>query len=307
MKTVYIVGGDKRSFYMAISLKKSGIRVFAYDIPGLLDGNKYGIEIIHYMTQIYSMASQENEKPALILPIPVTKDGVHIFGNSEMLELKQLSKQLDCFKFVCGGVIPQMLKTACMNEGVELYDFMQDDTVARKNAVATAEGAILEAFTLSDVNVSGSKSLVTGFGRCARVLAEKLYALQSDVTILARSDEACKEAAALGYRAIRLGHMEQDIALYSCQACVKGSGEPFLSEFDYCYNTVPAFILDQQILSRFSPDIVIIDIASKPGGTDFAYCEAHGIRYLHSLGIPGRYSPKTSGEILAEAFLLKGF
>ena len=40
-----------------------------------------------------------------------------------------------------------------------------------------------------------------------------------------------------------------------------------------------------------------------PGGTDFVYCKSKGIKAVHSLGLPGKYSPKTSGEILGNAIL----
>jgi dipicolinate synthase subunit A len=78
-----------------------------------------------------------------------------------------------------------------------------------------------------------------------------------------------------------------------------------LGDFNYCFNTVPAMVLTEELLKEFSSDIVIIDIASRPGGTDFSCCDRLGITHRHSLGIPGRYSPDTSGKILAEAFIKK--
>lgn len=294
MKTVCIVGGDKRNFYMAICLKQAGIKVYAYDVPGLNDGNPYDIESIDSLRHICSLYRLEEEKPVLVLPIPVTKDNINIFCNQKTLAVEELLSYINCFSLVCGGVIPKDIQTVCTVSELPVYDFMEDDTVACKNAVATAEGAILEAFSLSSINIEKSKSLVTGFGRCARVLAEKLQVLQSEVTVLARSISACEEAEKLGYHSILLDRV------------ASADPEIFLN-FDFCYNTVPALILNQQILSKFSPDVVVIDIASKPGGTDFAYCEKNSIVYKHSLGIPGRYSPKTSGEILAEAVCLKGF
>lgn len=294
MKTVCIVGGDRRNFYMALRFKQAGRQVYAFDVPGLESENSYKIDVIDSLEYIVSKYRKETEKPVLVLPIPVTKDHVHVFCNHSILSMDDLFASFSCFSVVCGGVMPDKLKDVCRDRALPYYDFMEDHAVACKNAVATAEGAILEAFSLSSINLAGSNSLVTGFGRCARVLAEKLQALQSKVTILARSASACEEAEQIGYQTIRM-HTLSD------------TDPDILRNFDFCYNTVPAFILDRTVLDRFSPDIVIIDIASKPGGTDFAYCEKKGILYKHSLGIPGRYSPKTSGEILAEAVCLKGF
>ena len=44
---------------------------------------------------------------------------------------------------------------------------------------------------------------------------------------------------------------------------------------------------------------LIIDLASKPGGTDFRYAEKRGIKALLAPGLPGIVAPKTAGQIFA--------
>ena len=44
---------------------------------------------------------------------------------------------------------------------------------------------------------------------------------------------------------------------------------------------------------------LIIDLASKPGGTDFRYAEKRGIKAILTPGLPGIVAPKTAGQILA--------
>ena len=58
-------------------------------------------------------------------------------------------------------------------------------------------------------------------------------------------------------------------------------------------------VLDAGHLQWFSPSILIYDIASSPGGTDFAYCKAHGIQADIYLGIPGKLYPKEAGTVIA--------
>ena len=48
-------------------------------------------------------------------------------------------------------------------------------------------------------------------------------------------------------------------------------------------------------------DSLIVDIASSPGGCDRKAVERYGINYKLALGLPGIYTPKSSGKILAEA------
>lgn len=235
-------------------------------------------------------------KRILILPVPVTRDGIHISGCeecqdfdegiSDLFSLKYIAQNISCFTTVCGGVIPDKLIKTCEDNNIACYDFMKDDFVAVKNAVATAEGAISEVFMMSDINICESKSLVTGYGKCGKAIAERLAALKSDVTVTARSIEACIKAEMDGFNTILMGKLDESEKL---------------KEFNFCFNTVPALILTEEILKLFSDDIIIMDIASKPGGTDFKYCDENNIKYKHSLGIPGRLSPKTSGIILGEA------
>jgi dipicolinate synthase subunit A len=279
-----VIGGDMRCRYMAEYLGKMGNTVKCLYVQGI-NSSMENIEIIDNI---------QDADGVLVLPVPVSKDGENIFNNindevqNHNIRIEDIIKILPNAEAVCGGVIPASITKACKQQHITCYDYMKDDDVACKNAVATAEGAILEAFALSNINIDGSNSLVTGYGRCAKALAARLKAWNSNVTIMARTREACEEAEAVGYGSILLNSKEMNFY---------GGWK----HFDFCFNTIPAFVLDHHILSRFSKQIVVIDIASKPGGTDFDYCEQEGIRFKHSLGIPGRYSPETSGIILAEA------
>ena len=56
----------------------------------------------------------------------------------------------------------------------EFVEYMQEDDTAYHNAVATAEGAVAEAILHSTINLCGAKSLLIGYGRCGKVLADRL-------------------------------------------------------------------------------------------------------------------------------------
>ncbi|MCM1237598.1 MAG: hypothetical protein NC489_46640, partial [Ruminococcus flavefaciens] len=128
------------------------------------------------------------------------------------------------------------------------------------------------------VTIAGSKCLVAGYGNCGSVLCQKLLALQAEVFIL-----------------------ETDI-VKEVEAIVAGCQTEFssLARFDYIFNTVPSPIFNCTLLSEVSPDCVIIDIASKPGGTDFSYCNSHHITAKLFPGLPAKYAPKSAASILFE-------
>lgn len=185
------------------------------------------------------------------------KKGMYIFGSNFSEDAKMWAKTMQ----------------------FTLVDYMKEPGVAEKNAIATAEGVIAEAITEMKQNLSGSKCLVAGYGRCGSVIAEKLLAFGCEVAILEQSREKCTLAEQNGCK------WEKDVGLL---------------QYDLIINTVPALIFGESLLCTLKKDAVILDIATKPGGVDFSYCEKNNIKAKRCPGLPAKYSPKTSAEVLAE-------
>ena len=59
-------------------------------------------------------------------------------------------------------------------------------------------------------------------------------------------------------------------------------------------------IFTEDILRKFSDDTLFIDLASKPGGIDITSAQELGRKVIWALGLPGKTSPVTAGEIIAE-------
>ncbi len=165
---------------------------------------------------------------------------------------------------------------------------MADDAIAYKNSVATAEGVIAETIIRSDININGSNCLITGYGRCAGIIADRFKALNSNVTIIERTGHKRAQAKAYGYNAIDF-NPDNSSDYYND-----------FNKYDYVINTVPQMVVDKHMLERFNRNVTIIDIASKPGGVDYDYCKKNNINAVNALGLPGKYSPKTSAGILYE-------
>ena len=62
-------------------------------------------------------------------------------------------------------------------------------------------------------------------------------------------------------------------------------------------------VLDKVALQNIKPDSLIIDLASKPGGVDFATAKDLGLKVIWSLGLPGKCAPITSGEIIKDTVI----
>ena len=68
-------------------------------------------------------------------------------------------------------------------------------------------------------------------------------------------------------------------------------------------NTVPSLVLTEECIRRMPSDSLIIDIASKPGGTDFEAAKRYGVKAKLALGLPGIYTTSSSALLLKNAIL----
>lgn len=213
-------------------------------------------------------SKERRDKILVLLPIPASA-----------ALLKRLKESLTPQHIVLGGNLPKEFTSFCKKQEITYIDYFKYPAIAIENAVATAEGAICQAIESSDLNLHQSEVLVIGFGKCGEILADKLSGLKCRVSISTRDAVAKARAKAYGYQLLTT---------------------PSYKKFDILFNTAPALVIDASVIDQLRDDTVIIDIASKPGGTDFNYCAKKGIIAKHCPGIPGKYSPKTSARILYE-------
>ncbi len=184
------------------------------------------------------------------------------------------------------GAATGALRQACATYGVTLVEFRESDEFAWRNAVPTAEGAIQLAIQHTDHTLHGSRILVLGFGRSGTVLARTLRGLGADITVCARGSVDIARAYALGVHPYRM----EDLADLAADA-------------EVVFNTIPAPVLSSEILRCMQQGSVIIDIATAPGGTDFAVAKQLGLQAHLAPGLPGITAPRTAGRIVADTVL----
>jgi dipicolinate synthase subunit A len=270
-----IFGGDHRQIYLAQFFLEKGFTVASYCIPKQLQPEK--------CFALSSLIELFEQSSILIGPIPMSRDGITITSEhiKDDMTLAMAAQHLRKEHILFGGSIPPIIIQACNDKKVSYHDLMKNERITVLNAIATAEGAIMEAISESDINLHGSKCLVLGYGRCAKVLAAKLKALDARVLVAARSMEALAHAEAAGLATITLPYIKCVIS--SCQ---------------FIFNTIPSLILTRDCLEYANKNITIIDIASAPGGVDYAYAGEHKLRTKLCPSLPGRVAPRTSADIL---------
>ena len=127
-----------------------------------------------------------------------------------------------------------------------------------------------------------SAILLAGFGPVGQALGVRLAALGAQVTVAARRPAQRALAESFSLRAVDLARLEQTAPA-----------------FDTVVNTIPAPVLTEAVLAALRPGSLIVDLASKPGGTDFAAARRLGHRAIHALSLPTACAPETAGEALA--------
>ncbi|WP_294497604.1 saccharopine dehydrogenase NADP-binding domain-containing protein [uncultured Gemmiger sp.] len=186
---------------------------------------------------------------------------------------------------LAGRPSPQV-RQAVEAAGLPLVDYSCRPELAALNAVPTAEGCLALLLEQRDRTLWQSPVLVLGYGRVGQAVARRLAALGAWVTVAARSAEQRAAARCAGCRAAPLTQLTR-----------------LLPGFDAVVNTIPAPVLTRTELACLPAGAVVIDLASAPGGTDFAAAADLGLRAQLATGLPARSAPCTAGELLADTVL----
>ncbi len=273
-KKLGIIGGDIRQYYLAQSLMKDGHTVMIYGI----NINNDDIKKSNSLKEILDFANY------IIFPVPTTRDEKNIntplFDKNIPLnsKLKALLKNKIIFSFNTLSIA--FFKKDVKSEQIKSFDY-NTEKFKILNSLPTAEGAIKIATEESKKTIKNSKSLVVGYGRIGKILSKLLYDLNSNVTVSARKESDRTQANINGYNIINTPNKNSN-----------------LSGYNIIFNTVPNLIFTKDVLLKCSKNTLIIDLASAPGGVDKKEAENLGIKAIHALGLPGKYFPKTSGEII---------
>lgn len=276
-----VFGGDLRQWYVAETLARKGYSVITYAIPILSKEKKSDSAL--------SLEEAISRADRLVGPIPLTKDKQTIYSKNveDDLELSSFCKLLRYGQILAAGCLSDAICRKCRDKGVSCFDFMKDDSIAIFNSIATAEGAIAEALLRRPENLHGSRCLVLGFGKCGRTLARKLQALSATTTVCARGEAARAVAYTEGFDTINFTKLASA-----------------MEQSSYIFNTVPALVCSKDELQSMNKDALLIDIASAPGGVDYRAAKELGKSAYLCLGLPGKYSPKSSADALINALLL---
>lgn len=276
-KTILAAGGDLRQIYAAEKLS----RYFTVFLTGF--DNTISVPDGVIKTDISDL--KEKCADFLLLPVSVSSDGTTLstpMGSSE-ISLRKLTKYIFEEGIVFGGKTDIKTEKIFTSANLEVIDYLSREDFCVLNAVPTAEGALQIILEELPVTLFGSDILITGYGRIAKVLARILISLGARVTVCARKYHDISWADINGCSGRHISELKE---------CA--------SECDAVFNTVPEIIFTENILRNMKKECLIIDLASKPGGTDLKAASELGIKTVWALGLPGKAAPVSAGHIIAD-------
>lgn len=275
---IAVIGGDARQLEVIKSLTENDAKLSLVGFEQL--GHSFSGATKEKLEEL-----ELDKLDSIILPVPGTNlEGKveTIFSNETVILTSALLTKTPSHCTVYSGISNAYLDGIAKKANRRLVRLFERDDVAIYNSIPTVEGTIMMAIQHTDFTIHGSKVLVLGLGRVGMSVARVFHLLGAKVKVGARKTEHIARITEMGLQPCYLKDLEEEV-----------------KDTDICINTIPSKIVTAKVIAKMPAHTLIIDLASKPGGTDFRYAEKRGINALLAPGLPGIVAPKTAGRILA--------
>lgn len=259
-----IIGGDKRQDCLKNILLTEGYKVFHIRYPA-------------DVRELDSIGEYKN----VVLPLPITKDKISVYSSNNELKisLEDIYSKLMPYQRVFGGGFNSY-------NSYNTFDLLNDSAFKLANAYLTAQSALRLLLENSNSYIIGKTALIIGFGDVARTLGDLLSKLGLMVIICARNKNQLLIATMMGYKTINL----QDIDLH-------------IGEADYIFGSIPATVIGKKQVNLINNKAVYFELASAPFTADKKSFEDYNKTCVFGTGLPGRYLPLASAELIADYIL----
>jgi len=275
---IAVLGGDDRELVLISELVRMSATVVVVGFPR--------DKIVHGAFAVNTVEEACKNAEVIILPLPgTTSDGTirAVYAEDNLVLTEKAISSISKNALVIIGSARPFLKEWAERYGFHLMEVIDMDEIAILNSIPTAEGAIQIAMEETTTTIHGSHTCIIGFGRVGITMARTLKALGSEVTVVARNEGQLARAYEMGCRRAGFHDLRE-----------------IMQETNVVFNTVPYLVLDKELLRYANPDVLIIDLATQPGGTDFEAANNFGLKAILAPGLPGKVAPAFAGKILAD-------
>ncbi len=218
----------------------------------------------------------------IVLPLPESKDNINIYGTvseNGNIKIKDFYSNLSAKTKVFSNKVPDNNVFECEN----ICNYSQNENFLFENAYITAEGAVGHILEHSGLSLKDSKVLIIGWGRIAKCLYRTISAFTSNIFLVLRNKETVTSLRDSGIFASTFADLPN-----ICADC------------DVIINTVPARVIENDIIDKLKKNSCLYELASTPGGYDHEYATGVGINSYVLRGLPGKCAPASAGKALGK-------
>lgn len=273
-KTISIIGGDKRIESLARLLNEENYKVYTYGLENA--------DLQNTIVKCPTIDDVLEKSKKVIGPIPITFNDELIKTplSNKKIAINDLTNSMKDKTFILGKVNLELRKKLEKNNN-NVIDILDIEEFTILNIIPTVEGAIQFAMQETTRTLHGANVLILGFGRIGKLLSKTLDGMGVNVTCEARKQTDLAWIKAYGYIPLHLNNLENEI-----------------EKFDIVFNTIPVKILNREILKKMKKNVIILELASAPGGIDKTVAEELNIKVVEALGLPGKVAPDTVAEYI---------
>lgn len=187
--------------------------------------------------------------------------------------------------FLVTAKASQDLREAALQYGFCLLEYGKLPSFVEENGAITAEGALQVAMRHRLRTLRGSDVLVIGYGGIGKPLAALLKNLGAErVGVAVRREEQLWVLKGEGYHPLLSRELLQQAG-----------------DYDVIFNTAPQPLLTRPVLEQLRPGVLIVDLASRPGGVDWKAAKDLELKAVHALALPGQLTPVSGALAIQHA------
>ncbi len=220
----------------------------------------------------------DTERRLILLPVPTTRDGVHVNGTD--IPLSDTLANAGRESLVVGYGLPESYRERALSFEASLLDLSEDGEFLSENAYITAIATLGYIMNSEKRAVSDMKFLIIGYGRIGSRLAEILLFFGAGVKICSRRPLTRIELGECGVDLVSLGEL------------LRSGAEN--TDVDIIINTAPCELNSLFPSGRVPEGMRVLELAS---GRNFS--EVSGVELLPSL--PERIYPISAAAAYTSA------
>lgn len=271
---IAIVAGDRREQEIARCAANTGAEVRAHGFPWPEEG-------IAGVRRTASLGEALDGADIALFPIPgIAPDGA-LFAPQSPERIIPARDSLAAMRkpahIILGWADPK-LKAHCEGLGIALNEYEWDQDLMLLRGPAIVEGMLKVLIENTDITIHKAKICLVGQGTIGSLATRTLIGLGAHVHVAARNPVQRASAYAMGAESHELSELAD-----------------VLPSTDIVIASVPARVLDRDLLVRLPRHALLVDLAAPPGGIDREAVQALGLKFVWARGMGAR-APITVGR-----------